>query len=323
MNQRVSDIVVSLLLVACTAVVLVALTRALAKNAPPQGRSVEIDFADVAGISVHSEVRYAGLPVGKVLSMRPLTMEERTAAIDRASAVRVTLGLEESAPELRADARAGIGSDTMLSEKYVTLSAGSADREPLAAGKVLRGEPAFNIDAIAAKLDPLLREAEILLSSMRKTVEEIGPQVSGAAVSVQSAVGSAKTAIESADTALKRMDALIADNKGEVNARLVELRSVIEGANRGVAGAEKLLGNADGFVSVTERQLRQRMAELAVIFQNLKVVTTHAKAMTETLGTNPSKLIWGGKRNELTPEEEILRSGSPVPAKKPPATPAD
>jgi ABC-type transporter Mla subunit MlaD len=318
MSQRVSDIFVSVVLIACTAVVLFALTRALADRAPAHGRTVEIDFPDVAGIAVHSEVRYAGLPVGLVTAMRPLSLDERRASAHPSAAVRVSVGLAESAPELRADARAGIGSDTLLSEKYVTLTAGSAEQPPLAVGTVLRGDPAFNVDTIAAKIDPLLREAERLLASMRKTVEEIGPQVSGAATSVQSAVASAKIAIESADGALKRADALIADNKGEVNARLVELRSVIEGANRGVAGAQQLLGNADGFVSVTERQLRERMAELAVILQNLKVVTTHAKAVTETLGTNPSKLIWGGKRNDLTPEEQILRSDAPVPAKRPP-----
>ncbi len=67
-------------------------------------------------------------------------------------------------------------------------------------------------------------------------------------------------------------------------------------------------------VNRTDRELAGRMDELSVVLQNLKVVTTHAKAVTETLGEKPSRLIWGSKRNKLTPEEEILRNSRPVPA---------
>jgi hypothetical protein len=50
---------------------------------------------------------------------------------------------------------------------------------------------------------------------------------------------------------------------------------------------------------------------------NLKVVSTHAKALTETIAEKPSRIIFSGKGNKLTPESEILKSKEPLPAKKP------
>jgi len=41
---------------------------------------------------------------------------------------------------------------------------------------------------------------------------------------------------------------------------------------------------------------------------NLKVVTTYAKALVETLAQKPNRIIFNGKPATLTPESEILRS---------------
>lgn len=57
------------------------------------------------------------------------------------------------------------------------------------------------------------------------------------------------------------------------------------------------------------------MQELAVVLQNLKVVTTQAKGITKTLGEKPSRIIWGSKRNDLPSEETILKNKKPVPVR--------
>jgi hypothetical protein len=59
------------------------------------------------------------------------------------------------------------------------------------------------------------------------------------------------------------------------------------------------------------------MKELHVILLNLKVVSTHAKAITQSLGEKPSRILFSGKGNTLTPESDILKSKEPLPAKKP------
>ena len=57
------------------------------------------------------------------------------------------------------------------------------------------------------------------------------------------------------------------------------------------------------------------MQELAVVLQNLKVVTTQAKGITKTLGEKPSRIIWGSKRNDLPSQETILKNKKPVPVR--------
>jgi hypothetical protein len=54
-----------------------------------------------------------------------------------------------------------------------------------------------------------------------------------------------------------------------------------------------------------------------VVLLNLKVVTTHAKALVESLAEKPNRLIFSGKPAKLTSESEILKSTKPLPAKKP------
>jgi hypothetical protein len=50
---------------------------------------------------------------------------------------------------------------------------------------------------------------------------------------------------------------------------------------------------------------------------NLKVVTTHAKALVESLAEKPNRVIFSGKATQLTPEGEIIKSSKPLPGKKP------
>lgn len=77
-----------------------------------------------------------------------------------------------------------------------------------------------------------------------------------------------------------------------------------------LTSANQLLGHAD-------KNLDGRLQELSVVLQNLKVVSTHAKALTQALGEQPSRLIFSGKPKKLTPEADILQSTKPLPAVKP------
>ena len=59
------------------------------------------------------------------------------------------------------------------------------------------------------------------------------------------------------------------------------------------------------------------MKELHVTLLNLKVISTHAKALSRYAREKPNRLIFSGKANKLTPEDEIMKSHKPLPAKKP------
>src|SRR5205814_6914213 len=65
--------------------------------------TLQINYEDVTGIKVHSELRYAGAPAGRVIAMRHLTAKERESSPNKRDAVRVTVSLDDAIPPLPAD----------------------------------------------------------------------------------------------------------------------------------------------------------------------------------------------------------------------------
>ena len=320
MKKNFTDFLISLLVIVCSLVLVGALAYALSGwGSSKTGRTIEIDFADVTGVHLHSEVRYAGAPAGAISSVRLLTFKERNAAetdAQKRNAVRVTATLRPDVPVLPADIRVSIASDTLLSDKFIALSAGSPDGEKLAAGSVLQGEGSAGLDSLLASIGPILRTAD-------EALIEIGPllkKTSGAIDTFKDGIGDAlpkvsklidglKVTSDSADGAIKRLDKLIADADGPIKADLLEVKKLL-------VQIEQTMGSADQLITRTDRNLGARMQELTVVMENFKVISTHAKALTQALAERPSRLIFSGKAKTLTSEEEILKSKKPLPAVK-------
>jgi ABC-type transporter Mla subunit MlaD len=293
MKKNLSDYLVALSVIACSIVLLAALTMALSGyqlNKPT--RTLQIDYEDVTGIKVHSEVRYAGAPAGRVISMRHLTAAERNASANKRDAVRVTISLDENIPPVPNDIMATLSSDTMLAPKFVALSAGTPGRKTLANNAVIEGHPSYGIEQITAAAGPLIDHANTLLDTLNLTVGELKGNLGDFMPKISPLLNTVKIELDEWQKAMKGLD--------DVEAK-----------------AGTVLGTAGDFVGNTDKDLQERMKELHVILQNLKVITTHAKAITETLGEKPNRLIFGGKANKLTPESDIMKSNKPLPAKKP------
>ena len=92
------------------------------------------------------------------------------------------------------------------------------------------------------------------------------------------------------------------------------LQNVITSLDNLSKVADTVLGTADRFIGGTDKQLQE---QLHVTLLNLKVVTTYAKALLETLAQKPNRIIFSGKPATLTPESEIMKSSKPMPARKP------
>lgn len=303
MKKNLSDYLVALVVIACSLVLLAALTLALSGyQLKKPSRTLEIDYRDIAGIHLASELRYAGAPAGHVIAIRHLTAAERNAAKDEAqqNAVRVTVNINENVPPLPADVQASIGSDTLLSDKFIALSAGSPTAPGLASAAVIQGQSGGNIDQLLQNAGPLFQKASDLLAGLQGDLKELMPKLSSTLDSAQKSVASVQGLVNNANS-------LVADN-GSLRQAVDNLKSV-EG------DLDDLLKKAGGFVGNTDRDLGARMKELAVVLQNLKVATTHLKALAQSLGEKPSRLIFSGKPAKLQSEEAILKSSQPLPAK--------
>ncbi|HEV3148940.1 MAG TPA: MlaD family protein [Chthoniobacterales bacterium] len=293
MKRNLSDYIVALAVIACSLVLLGALTIALSgyRLKKPE-RTLQINYEDVTGIKVHSEVRYAGAPAGRVIAMRHLSAAERSASENKKDTIRVTISLDEGIPPLPSDVMATLSSDTMLSPKFVALSAGTPGGKTLANNAAIEGHPAYGLDQIMAAAGPLFENANKLLDNLNVTVTDLKGNLGQFMPKISPLV----------DT---------------LNTDLDELHKVVTDLGGVEKNANTVLGTADKFLGTTDQQLQEQMKELHVILLNLKVVSTHAKAITEALGEKPNRLIFSGKANKLTPEAEILKSSKPLPAKKP------
>jgi len=292
-RSNLSDYVVALFVVACSIVLLAALTFALSGyHLKKPTRTLQINYEDVTGIKVNSEVRYAGAPAGRVIAMRHLTAKEREASANKKVAVLVTVSLDEGIPPLPRDVTATLSSDTLLSPKFVALSAGTPGGETLANNAAIEGHPAYGIEQITAAAGPLFDNANKLLNDLSVTVTGLKKDLDQFTPKLGPLADSLKTD---------------ADN----------LQNVITNVDTMAKGADAVLGTADHFISGTDKQLQEQLKQLHVTLLNLKVVTTYAKTLLESLAQKPNRIIFSGKPATLTPEGEILRSSKPLPARKP------
>jgi ABC-type transporter Mla subunit MlaD len=299
MKKNLSDYIVALSVIACSLVLLAALTMALSGfRLKKPTRTLQIDFEDVTGVKLHSEVRYAGALAGRVIAMRHLSRDQRESATNKRNAVRVTVSLADEIPPLPADVIATLSSDTLLAPMFVALSAGTPGGETLANNAVIEGHPAYGIQQIAAAAGPLVDNANKLIDTLSGTVTNLD----GTITSVRTGLGEF----------MPKIPPLLDTAKSD----LEELQRIIKGLDQVEKNANTALESAGKFVGNTDKQLQDQMKELRVILLNLKVVSTHAKALTQSLAEKPSRIIFSGKGNTLTPEAEILKSKEPLPAKK-------
>jgi ABC-type transporter Mla subunit MlaD len=293
MKRNLSDYIVALSVIVCSIVLLAALTIALSgyRLKKPK-RTLQINYEDVTGIKVHSEVRYAGAPAGRVIAMRHLAAKEREASSNKKNAVRVTISLDEGIPPLPTDVTATLSSDTMLAPKFVALSAGTPGGNTLANNAAIEGHPAYGIEQITAAAGPLFDNANKLLDNLNVTVTGLKGNLDQFMPKLGPLADSLKIDVDNLQNVVKNLEGMSKD-------------------------ADKVFGTADTFISTTDKQLQEQMKQLHVVLLNLKVVTTHAKALVEALAEKPNRLIFSGKPAKLTPESEILKSNKPLPAKRP------
>jgi len=288
MKRNLSDYIVAI-----SVVLLAALTFALSgyRLKKPK-RTLQINYEDVTGIKVNSEVRYAGAPAGRVIAMRHLTAKEREASPNKKDAVRVTISLDDGIPAVPTDVTATLSSDTMLAPKFVALSAGTPGGNTLANNAAIEGHPAYGLEQITAAAGPLFENANKLLDNLNVTVTGLKGNL---------------------DQFMPKLGPLADSLKIDVD----NLQNVVTNLDNLTKGADAVLGTADHFITTTDKQLQEQLKQLHVTLLNLKVVTTYAKALVETLAEKPNRVIFSGKPATLTPESEILKSSKPLPARRP------
>ncbi len=308
-NKNFNDWAVALAVIACSILLFLALAFALSGTTLGQpSRPLRVNFHDVTGVSLGSQVKYAGAIAGKVSGIRMLSSQERADSGDPLNAIQVILALNSGVPPLPADITASIAADTLLSDKFILLSGGASNSQSLSADAVLQGISPTTFDKLVRDIDVTIEGLRGMLGGTKGQAGDIFERVRLLLTETQSLLSEAKPVLQDAKALAADARQLIAENKVPVSRAITQL-------DKSAAALETLAASGNKLVVNNEKKLGSTIADFKVTAENLKITSTYAKILIRSLSERPSQLIWGrSKPPPLPSEQQILRSSSPLPA---------
>jgi ABC-type transporter Mla subunit MlaD len=300
-KRNLSDALVALTVLVCSAVLFAALALALQGHVfQPGGRLIRVLFPDATGIQVSSQVKFGGAPAGTVSGIRILTLEERQQSKNPANLVEVTLSINPALPAFPENVKASISADTLLSDKFVLLAGGSADAAALTE-EPIQGTPPTTFDA-------LLREVGDALVALRKIVGDsdgdthvLFGRIRTFLDDIEKLTAGLNPIVTDAGTFVAEARALLAENRAPISQTVAQL-------DRASLAIENLANRGNNLIRNNESNLNTTFRDMKIISGNLKVTTVYARDLLQSLLARPQQLIWGpGRRpNEIPSRTEIL-----------------
>ncbi len=270
MKENRSNMIIALACVAAAILMCAALSFAIGKwNFGDNGTVVTIKFPIASGITPNAEVKLAGVPVGRVTAIRtiPRKDEDKDPMTGHYNCVDVIVDLNKDI-DIGNDVHAVIKQDGFgIAPKYVLLTPGPNPESPALA----------NNDVIQGAqpfdLADLIQPAGEALSKANNLVDKLGPALDK----------------------LEKLGDQMAD----------DLPTLTKNANKFLTDGDDVLANFN--TPEGRKRLNEMLNSLRVSSENLKVVSSNAKALTQTLAERPWRLIWGGPTVQPPPENQVLR----------------
>ncbi|MES2372856.1 MAG: MlaD family protein [Bacteroidota bacterium] len=126
--------------------------------------TIKANFNNVSGLQLGNLVRFAGINVG--------TVSDITILND--TTVQVSLALQESVKKfIKQDASANIGTDGLMGDKIIQVSAGTVGTPVVKENSVITGKNPLNMDAVMVKLNNIATNAESMTSSLAGIVGKV------------------------------------------------------------------------------------------------------------------------------------------------------
>jgi ABC-type transporter Mla subunit MlaD len=234
------------------------------------GYELIIKFPNATGITANSEVKYAGAHAGRVKEVRLISRQDQTQdpGTSLFNCVEVVIEVD-SKIEIGKDVAATIKQDGFgISAKYVLLTPG----------------PDHN--------SPALVDGDIVQGEMPFDLSDL-IQPAG------DAMEQAKTMLTKLGPVMDRLDLLSQKMS-------TSLPPLMDHADKFLLDGDDVMAN---FNSPAGRErLNDMLDSLRVSTENLKVVSTNAKALTATLAEKPWRVFWGGSTVKPPSEDDVLKS---------------
>ncbi len=307
--RNINEWGIALAVIVCSVVLFLALALALSGTMITRpSRSVKAQFTDITGISIGSRVKYSGANAGKVSAIRMLGLEERQKSAKPENTIEITLALDDDVPSLPADTVPSVSADTLLSDKFVLLSGGSATAAPLTDNIVLQGIPPVTFDHLARDINGAIDGLSELMGGTQGETGDIFDRLRALLTETQGLITDAKPAVEDIRTLTSDAKQLIAENKTQITDSIASL-------DKTAKTFQQLAENGNKLIINNEKKLNGAFSDLKVTSENLKVTSTYTKILVRSLSQKPSQLLWGNSKPPALPsEQEILRATKPIPA---------
>jgi ABC-type transporter Mla subunit MlaD len=278
MSENKSNMTIAISTVIAALLMCAALSFAIGKwSWGNHGYSLIIKFPNATGISPNSEVKYAGAHAGRVKEVRLIPREEQVKdpANGMFDCVEVVVEVDNSLV-IGNDVEATIKQDGFgISAKYVLLTPGpNHDSVALVDGDVVQGSMPYDLSDLIQPAGDALMQAKQLVSQLQPIIAHLGPT-------------------------LDRLDSLSLKLS-------VSLPPLIDHADMFLINGNSFIANFN--TPESRARLEDMLNSLRVSSENLKVVSTNAKALTATLAVNPWRVFWGGPTVLPPSEDDILKS---------------
>ena len=262
----------------------------------PKKYEFKIAFPEVSQLATQSDVRVAGVEIGKVVKVERQTGRESVVA---------TLELDRKYAPVCEDAKAQIRNKTILGQTYVELTTGSKTCRKLADGGVLdqsRVGDLVDLDEILNTLDPYTRQAyRTWQQGVSKAVDNRGDELNDAIGNLPEFVDSGADLFEVLDENRQALGALV-KNTGVVFGALTEREEQL--AN--------LIENSDTVFTAIQSE-REDWAQVWNIFPTFLDESRKTYARLETFARETRPLVQDLRPalDDLRPTLVALRDLSP------------
>jgi len=315
-QKRSFDVLIALSVVLSSLVLLGALLFAVTGFPVGTGTRLAVDMPSITGLRVHSQVRYAGNAVGRIVGIRTLDWQERT---NPEYPIRLEIILSGELPELKTDSYASIAADTILAEKFLNIAPGTPTAPPLAAGSPIPAAPGQQVGDLLASGSRLLSDLGSLVAELRSDYPQFRSSLAGVFTSADELTADAGALLEKASALFVQAGGVLESGDaaaGELQNLLAKADGLAGEANLlvqktdGVVGrADLLLGRLDELVAGQDGKWDQTVTDLRVTLQNLKVTSAYLKIFSDRVSREPWRLVWGTRRSfDVPTPEEILKT---------------
>ena len=238
------------------------------------GYELIIKYPNATGISPNSEVKFAGAHAGRVKAVRLIPRDQQTQdpGTSLFNCVEVVIEVDNQI-QIGKDVAATIKQDGFgISAKYVLLTPGPDHNSPA----LVDGDTVQG--EMPFDLSDLIQPAGDALTQAKALVTKLGP-------------------------VMDRLDSL--SSKMET-----DLPPLMDNANKFLVDGDGVMANFN--TPAGRERLNAMLDSLRVSTENLKVVSTNAKALTLTLAQKPWRVFWGGSTITPPPEDQVLKSNQVV-----------